>query len=177
MGRLGESLQRLREGGVGFQMDERMAGEHEFAFGQGPAGKHKLEFQVTWGPKNVARWLTPGSQEFLTQPLSGTITVEGLCAAAPCTGTLELRYFGDHLIRYTFDFEAGGRKLRYVGEKRDIRPWNLHVTHTTCYGRITEVETGALVSTSVTRFRLSALPRFLLSLRLTAGDEGPTTPP
>ncbi|HEY3449835.1 MAG TPA: hypothetical protein VGK67_26005 [Myxococcales bacterium] len=177
MGRLGESLQRLREGGVGFQMDETMTGEHEFAPGFGPAGKRKLEFRVTWGPKNVARWISPGSQEFLTQPLAGTVTVDGLCEAAPCTGTLELRYLGEHLIRYTFGFEAGGKKLRYVGEKRDIRPWNLPVSHTTCFGKITEVETGALVSTSVTHFRLRTLPGFLLSLRLTAGDDGPTTPP
>lgn len=176
MGRLGESLQRLREGGVGFQLDETMSGEHEFAPGMGPAGKRRLEFCVTWGPKNLLRWLTPGSSDFLTQPLAGTVTAEGLCEEAACSGTLELRYLGEHLIRYTFDFEGGSRKLRFVGEKREIRPWNLHVTHTTCFGKITELETGALVSTSVTHFRLRTLPSFLLSLRVTAGDEGPSTP-
>lgn len=176
MGRLGDGLRRLREGGVGFQMDETMAGEHEFAPGMGPPGKRRLEFRVTWGPRNLWRWLTPGGDDFLRQSLAGTVTVEGLCEAAPCAGTLELRYFGEHKIRYSFDFEAGGRRLRYLGEKVDIRPWNLHVSHTTCFGSITEADTGTLVSTSVVRFPLSSLPRFLASLRLTAGEEGPTTP-
>ena len=176
MGRLGDGLRRLREGGVGFLMDETMAGEHEFAPGFGPPGKRRLEFRVTWGPKSLLRWLTPGGSDFLRQGLAGTITAEGLCEAAPCTGTLELRYFSDQKIRYAFDFEAGGRRLRYLGEKVDLRPWNLHVTHTTCYGRITEVDSGALVSTSVVRFWLTGLPGFLASLRLTSGEEGPTTP-
>ena len=174
MGRLGDSLQRLHEG-VGFQMDEVMTGEHEFEPGFGPPGRRKLEFRVTWGPKNVVRWAKPGGADFLRQPLSGTLTVEGLCESAACTGTLELRYFDEHKIRYAFDFEAGGRRLRFVGEKVNIRPWNLHVSHTTCYGRITEVETDKLVSTSVTHFRLASLPHFLLSLRLTSDDD-PTTP-
>ena len=164
---LGRSLRRLREGRVGFQVDETMAGEHEFAAGWGPPGKRRLSFSVSWGPANVVRWLKPGSPEFLFQPLSGTFTVEGLCETAPCQGTLELRYFDEHKIRYSIDFDASGRHLRYLGEKTNIHLWNLPTSHTTCYGRITDARTGALVSTSITRFPLTSLPRLLLSLRLT----------
>jgi len=170
MGRLGDSLLRLREDSVGFRMDETMVGEHELAPGFGSAGppkKGRIELCLTWGPSSIARWLTPTSKDFLRQPISGTITAEGLCVGAPCEGTLELLYLKEHKIRYLLKFEALGRRLNYEGEKVNIRPWNLHVSHTTCLGRITEVDSGALVSTSVVRFRLTGLPRFLLSLRVT----------
>ncbi|MBI5545889.1 MAG: hypothetical protein HY901_18525 [Deltaproteobacteria bacterium] len=174
MSRLGDSLQRLREG-VGFQMDEMMSGEHELEPGFGEAGPRRLELRLTWGTRNVVRWLTPGGEEFLRGPLVGALTADGLCQDAPCQGTLELRYFDEHKIRYSFEFEAQGRRHRFVGEKVNIRPWNLPFSHATCFGRITEVDSGRLVSTSVTRFRLTTLPRFLLSFRVT-GEGGPTTP-
>ena len=174
MGRLGDVVHRLREG-VGFRMDEVMTGEHEFEPGLGPPGRSPLEFRVSWGAKNLARWLSPQSGEFMRGPLEGTLTAGGLCQAAPCKGTLELRYFDEHKIRYAFEFEAQGRRYRFVGEKVNIWPWNLQVSHTTCFGRITEADSGRLVSTSVTHFRLTSAPRFLLSFRVTS-DDGPATP-
>jgi hypothetical protein len=40
------------------------------------------------------------------------------------------------------------------------------VSHTTCYGVLTEAASGKLVSKSVTHFRLATAPAFLASLRL-----------
>ncbi len=54
---------------------------------------------------------------------------------------------------------------QYVGQKVDIRPWNLPWSHTRCFGHLTRADTGELVSTSLTRFRLRSAPRFLASLR------------
>ncbi len=162
---------------IGFRMQEVMRGTHEFEPGCGPPGRHPMELRVTWGPERLERWLSPASGEFMTQPLEGAVTVGGLCENAPCEGRLELRYRGEHRIRYDFEFEADGRRYRYVGEKVNIRPWNLPFSHTTCFGRVTEAGTGRLVSTSTTIFELESLPGFLLSFRLTRAPEaGPTTP-
>jgi hypothetical protein len=90
--------------------------------------------------------------------------VGGLCDWAPCKGTLSLEY-GKQRIRYRFDFEAGGKLYRFSGDKVNIRPWNLGTSHTTCFGTLVELDSGRLVSTSVTEFRLRDLPGFLTSLR------------
>jgi len=78
---------------------------------------------------------------------------------------LELAYFTEGKIRYTFDFSAKGKMYRYVGEKVNIRPWNLPVSHTTCFGTLVEKESGRLVSRSVTFFKLHTTPAFMASLR------------
>ena len=167
-----ESLQGLARGLVagrlGFRIDEVMSGTHEFEAGFGPAGKLPMSFRVTWGPDDIRTWINPGSGEFLTQPLEGTVTVGGLCKDAPCKGRLELRYFDEHALRYTFEFLGCGVRYEYVGEKVNIRPWNLPISHTTCYGRLTEADTGRLVSRSVTHFRLHTAPAFVGSFRFTA---------
>lgn len=151
---------------VGFSMSELMTGEHEFEESHGEPGRRFFEFKVRWGPRNVADWLNPQSANFGVHHLEGTVTAEGLCHNAPCEGTLELHYLTEHKIRYRFEFTAEGKRYRYVGEKVNIQVWNLPVAHTTCFGRITEAETGRLVSTSVTYFRLKTLPAFMTSLRL-----------
>jgi hypothetical protein len=150
----------------GFKVDEEMSGHHRFEPGRGPPGRHPFSFRLTWGPGNLGRWLDPGDPQFMTQEAEGSLTVGGLCQDTPCRGTLELRYRDEHLIRYTLDFGHEGAAYRFVGEKVNIRPWNLPVSHTTCHGRVTAVETGVLLSTSVTHFRLSTLPAFLGSFRL-----------
>ena len=61
-----------------------------------------------------------------------------------------------------FGFDVAGTTYRYVGEKTNLRLWNLAVTHTTCYGVVTERRTGKLVSTGTTLFHLRDLPRLLL---------------
>jgi hypothetical protein len=166
--KLNEMLRSLRDMRFGFRMDEVMSGTHVFEPGCGPAGRLPMSFTVTWGPDDVLRWVDPRSGDFLTQTLEGTVTVGGLCEDAPCKGRLELRYFDEHMLRYTFEFEVGGVRYRYLGEKVNIQAWNLPVSHTTCYGVLTEAETGRLISRSVTHFRLSAIPAFLGSLRLAA---------
>ena len=127
-----------------------------------------MEFVIDWGPHNFSSWINPQNKDFLTQPLKGHVTVEGLCERKPCTGTLELKYFTEYRIRYTFTFKAKGKTYCYVGEKVNIKPWNLPISHTTCFGRLTEKATGKLVSTSIVYFRLRTLIKFLLSFRLTA---------
>jgi hypothetical protein len=166
MGRLADIKKMVSDGRVGFAMDEVMTGTHEFEPKFGSPGKRPMEFRVTWGPKHVAPWANPSSEQFMINDMEGTVTVDGLCYFAPCTGTLELRYFKDRTIRYAFEFKVEEENYRYVGEKVHIYPWNLFWSHTTCFGRITKVETGELVSTSVTHFRFRTSLNFMASMRL-----------
>ncbi|MBU2488142.1 MAG: hypothetical protein KKA60_02000 [Proteobacteria bacterium] len=165
MGRIAELKNMIGEGRVGFSMDEVMSGSHQFEPGMGPPGRHPFEFRVTWGPRNMAKWANPLNEEFMTQPLEGTVTVGGMCYRVPCKGTLELAYFTEGKIRYTFEVSVEGKDYHFVGEKVNIRPWNLPVSHTTCFGTLVEKETGKLVSRSVTFFKLWRTPTFLASLR------------
>ena len=150
---------------MGFRTTEAMQGTHEFRDGRTPAGPFPFEFRVTWGPDRLGPWLDPTSPRFLWQPLEGEVLAGGLCGWTPCKGTLALEYLGRRRIRYELDFEVDGTVYRWVGEKVDIRPWNLLVSHTTCHGTLTELATGKLVSTAVVTFRLRDLPRMLLSTR------------
>ena len=151
---------------LGFKIDETMIGDHKFEFGSFKERPNFMQFSITWGPKNILKWLNPFDDDFMTQPLKGTITIEGLCEEAPCEGTLALAYH-EGRIRYDIYFSVNGTKFEYVGEKRDIRPWNLHRTHTTCYGNLyaRTVFGTTLVSKSTTHFRLGTLPKFLKSFR------------
>ncbi len=152
---------------LGFQIDEVMSGEHQFSEGMGPTGSYAMEFRVTWGTEDLGAWLDPAGEAFMRGEMQGTVTVEGLCQDAPITnGSLALRYFDEAKIRYTFDFAVGDKQYHYIGEKMNIRPWNLPFSHTTCYGVLTEKETGRLVSRSLTHFYLRKAPAFLRSFRL-----------
>lgn len=159
-------LRAVRERRLGFRMSEVMRGEHRFEPGCGPEGALPMVFRATWGTDDLAAFLDPRSEGFLCADLEGTVTAEGLCTGAPCRGTLELRYLTEHLIRYRFRFEAGGRWLQFVGLKVNIQVWNLPVSHTTCFGTITEEESGRLISRSTTLFGWRQIPRFLASLRV-----------
>ena len=149
----------------GFHMNEAMSGVHEFEPRYGEPGKRKMEFRVRWGTDRLSRWLNPLGREFMLSDLEGAVTIDGLCVDAPCHGTLHMRYFKDATLRYTFEFQVSGVPYRYVGEKVHLRPWNLVWSHTTCFGRLVRTDTGELVSTSVTHFRLRSAPRFLASVR------------
>lgn len=148
---------------LGFRMDEVMTGTHRFG-DDAISANHFMEFRVTWGPDDVRSWINPFSRGFMKQPLSGVVTVGGLCENRPCEGELSLEYHKGR-IRYEFFFIVDGVYYTFVGEKIGIRPWNLHDSHTTCYGALTETESGQLVSESVTHFRLATLPAFLKSFR------------
>jgi hypothetical protein len=167
MNRLMEFLAMLMERRIGFKMDEVMEGTHHFVNEAGPPGEHPMSFRVTWGARNIQDFANPFDPGFMSSFLEGTVDVEGLARDAPCKGTLQLLYFTEGKIRYTFDFKDDrGRPCRYVGEKADIRPWNLYPTHTTCYGTITDADTGKEISRSIVYFRLSTTPAFLMSFRL-----------
>ena len=157
----------LRQRRIGFMMDEVMTGSHHFVNGAGPEGEHDFSFRVTWGTRHLEDWLNPFGAGFMSNFLQGTVKVGGLVDEAPCQGTLDLRYFQEGSIRYTFDFkDQGGRPLRYLGEKVNIRPWNLHHSHTTCFGTITDLRSGQDVSKSIVYFKFNTLPAFLGSVRL-----------
>jgi len=166
LGRLAEIKKMIDERRIGFRIDEVMIGEHEFDPKFGSPGKRPMEFRVTWGPKRLLQWANPASHRFMVGELEGTVTIDGLCDQTPCRGSLELRYLEEHKIRYCFGFKVDGQSYRYVGEKVDIRLWNLPRSHSTCFGRLFLLGTGELVSTSVTHFRIRSLPRFLASARL-----------
>ena len=125
-----------------------------------------FHFTATWGNPHLEKFLNPLSGDFLFTLMEGKVTAGGLTGEAPMKGTLELRYFENASIRYTFEFEAHGRTFRYVGEKTGIRPWNLHRTHTVCRGTLTDLTTDEVLSQSVVRFKLSQLPWFLTRFRL-----------
>lgn len=165
--RLTSLKEMMRQRRIGFMMDEVMSGSHHFIDGAGPDGEHPLSFHVTWGNRHLEDWLNPLGPGFMSNFLEGTVDVGGLVQGAHCYGTLDLRYFQEGSIRYTFDFKDGNdRPLRYVGEKVDIRPWNLHRTHTTCYGTITDLRENRELSKSIVYFKFNTLPAFLGSIRL-----------
>ncbi len=155
----------IQEGRVGFLIDEVMSGEHAFEPRFGPPEKRPMEFRVTWGAKHFSQWANPAHERFMVYDLQGSVTVDGLCYRIPCKGSLALRYFEDNTVRYSFGFQVDGRSYKYLGEKRNIRLWNLPWSHTTCFGRLVLEATGEVVSTSVTHFRMQSLPRFMASIR------------
>lgn len=166
MGRVDALQAMIGEGRIGFIIDEVMEGSHHLVGPHGGSGEQPFVFRVCWGARDLFKFANPMDAEFLTAFLHGTVTAGGLCQDAPCEGSLELAYFTEAKIRYTFDFEVDGTRYRFVGEKRDLRPWNLHRTHTTCYGTVTDLGSGELISESVTHFRISSAPSFLASFRL-----------
>lgn len=153
--------------GAGFRVREVMDGTHEFVSREGPAGEFPFSFQLEWGADRLADFLNPFARDrYLTADAAGRIRVGGLTDEAACEGTLELRYLSEAKIRYRLAFEAEGQEYEYIGEKMGIRPWNLHRTHTTCYGVIYDLKTGKEISRSLSYFRIANLPSFLGSFRL-----------
>ncbi len=144
---------------MGFRIHEVMEGTHEFRDGRDDGRAHPFAFRLRWGPDRLRDFFNPASPRFMW------LRAGGLCDWTPCRGTLDLEYLGRRRIRYTLDLEVEGTPYRFVGDKVDIRPWNLPVSHTTCHGTLTDLATGKLISTSVTKFRLRTLPSFLTSLR------------
>jgi|GEM_PF-490473 len=162
------TLMEVAANPVGFAMDETMAGTHPCVEAGQPGRDLPMSFTLNWGTKDLRTFLDPRSKEtFCTADAKGHVSIAGLVEGADCTGTLELRYFPEAKIRYKFSFKGKrGKKFHYVGEKINLRPWNLHRTHTTCYGTLYATRTGQEVSKSITYFRFSMLPAFLMSFRL-----------
>jgi hypothetical protein len=153
---------------AGFRVDEIMVGTHRFT---GQEQELPLHFSLTWGHDSLREYCNPFSPEFLRAEARGVITVGGLAHKADCAGTLSLLYFTERKVRYELEFTGGqGRTYRYVGEKVNIRPWNLHKSHVTCYGTITESGTGKEISRSIVYFPLRELPAFIRSVRLVSPE-------
>ena len=156
---------------IGFKLDEIMTGSHQFTDGRvNPEKEVPLLFHITWGNSSLPRFLNPFSRQFFFNEANGFITVTGLVNKAPCTGTLHLLYFTERKIRYELKFnDPSGKTYLYVGEKRNIWPWNLYRTHVTCYGTITDLATNQIISESVVFFPYREILAFLLSFRLRFG--------
>ncbi len=155
-------------GDLGFQMEEVMSGEHEFVTGK--QGKLPMEFKVVWGAESLIDWANPFEEGFMCNSLNGTVTIGGLCENIPCSGRLELKYFTEQKICYTFYFEVAGAAYEFVGEKRNIYPWNLPYSHTCCFGELRKVGSTEVISNSITHFHLDTLPAFLGSFELIKDD-------
>lgn len=151
---------------IGFYIDEKMVGQHEFVPGEGPEGKHTFLFNVRWGPNDLSNWIRPDSQEFLINSMVGFVNIGGMGEKIPIKGSMEIKYLDEQKIRYTFDFEYNDIQYHYIGEKINIHLFNLLTSHTTCFGTLTEKATGKLISRSVTYFRLRDTFSFLRSFRL-----------
>ncbi|MEW6442184.1 MAG: hypothetical protein AB1640_14700 [bacterium] len=162
-------LPLVRElGQVGFRIHETMTGSHEFVGKAGPAGQFPFSFEIDWGADRAADFVNPFSWSgFLTAQAAGVIRAGGLVDASPCEGSLELRYFSEAKVRYRLSFSVERRRYEYIGEKVGIRPWNLHRSHTRCYGVIHDLGSGKEISRSLCVFRLRTLPTFLRSFHLT----------
>lgn len=166
MGGVVQLARKVATGRVGFRVEETMSGHHRFVDGRGTPGQHPIEFTVEWGPTSLLSWLNPLSRDFLSHPLRGTVSVGGLCDEAAVDGYMELRYLSEHKIRYAFDFEVDGTPYHFFGEKSNIRLHNIHRTHTTLNGTITDQRTQKTVSEAELYFYWSTLPSMLLSFRL-----------
>lgn len=152
---------------IGFKMDELMVGTHTFSDISHNGKEYPLNFSLTWGSPDLLKFLNPSSEEFLSSRVKGFITAGGLANKADCNGTLRLMYFTKRKIRYELDFKGdNGRAYKYVGEKVNLWPWNLHKTHVTCYGNIKDIETGKIISISLVRFPYRETLDFIMSARL-----------
>ena len=172
MGFINSFMGGLVRGQIGFATRETMKGKHrylrDFAPGKVKEGTQlPFSFSVDWGhPHLFTEFINPLSDTFMVAPMEGMVRAGGLTGEAPLHGTLHLRYHIDATLKYAFEFEAQGRTLRYEGEKRGLRPWNLHRTHTTCYGTLTDLSDNTILSESVVHFDLKTLPRFLMNFRI-----------
>lgn len=162
-----EFWKTLTDGPLGFKICEEMSGTHRFTEESEMDGTHPMMFEAEWGPASIGQWLNPSGEEFLRHPMTGIVSVGGLCLDEEFSGNMALKYFQDASIRYEFSFVVNGTTYRYVGEKTNLRPWNLHRTHTTLNGTLTEEDSRTVISESTLHFKLNSLPSMLGSFRLT----------
>ncbi len=156
---------------LGFKMDEIMVGTHTFRGKDHPTGESPLHYSLTWGNRSLFKFLNPFSKEFLSSETRGFITIGGLVEKATCSGSLKMLYFTERKIRYDLTFkDPNGKSYRYVGEKVNLWPWNLHKTHVTCYGVVTDLDTGEEMSDSVVYFPYRETIPFIFSFRFRIGE-------
>lgn len=150
---------------IGFQITEKMEGYHRFMSDPFEKQRH-MEFSANWGTADIASWLDPDNGLFGINLLNGTVTIEGLCENAAMSGTLLLKYLDNNSIVYLFSFIVDNKDVyTYVGEKVNIKLWNLLTSHTTCHGILLD-KNNKVVSTSTTFFKLKNLFSLLKSLKV-----------
>jgi hypothetical protein len=143
-----------------------MTGTHEFVGKAGPKGEFPFSFELDWGTDDLLAFINPLSGQSYTAQATGVVRMGEFVDEAPCDGTLEFCYFTEAKIRYRFTFSVNRKEYEYIGEKVEIRPWNLHRTHTTCYGMVYDSKNRKEISRSLTYFKLETLPSFLTSFCL-----------
>ena len=158
--------EKIQNSKLSFKMSETMSGYHEFEDASGPSGQMPFEFNIDWKTDSLTEWINPKNSNFMVNKVNGTISIGGLANNIPCSGNMEVRYFKDNKIKYDLNFSFKNKKYHFVGEKINIKPWNLPVSHTTCFGVLTEAKSKKLISKSVTFFSIKTLPSFLLSFRV-----------
>lgn len=136
----------------GFGFSETMAGTLRIA----EEPERKLTFSLRAAVPRLRSYLDDGRTEVV-----GEITIDGLAAAAPLTGSL---WIWPHrsIIRYELDFvSAAGEKLRLAGQK-DVSLRHPKRTMTTLPAEL-HSETGELRGRAKVYFALADLPAFVRS--------------
>ena len=149
-------LDRLR---IGF--DETMSGTHRMLEGDQADTDLPFSFHIDCQSAGLSSYFNFFDPDFLTHEIQGTVHAAGLAEVAELRGELKLRYIREQKIHYTFEFDGdNGQRFRFAGEKREIYPWNIWVSHFRLYGAVTEADTGKPVSTVYATFAFEDLPRY-----------------
>lgn len=148
-------------GELGFRLDEKMSGSYQWA--DKPDQSLDMTVHLNWGADSLLTWLNPMKEDFMTNYLEGTVSIEGLCESVACYGKLELLYFKEQKVRYSFDFEVDEQVYTFIGEKQDIYPWNLAWLNTPCEGEIRLLGDLEVVANATINFQFKDLPKLLKS--------------
>lgn len=131
---------------AGFGFAETMSGTWERTDGGRGGGRFEFTVTVRSGPLGAFAGHRKAA-------MTGTVTADGLAAARPLEGTLEMRPLLGRLLRYEFGFTGDdGQRYRFAGQK-DIRWLDPVRTWTELPGEVTD-ERGAVIGTAATRFDL-----------------------
>jgi len=150
----------------GFEFVETMEGYHYMP--AVTAKKMDTCFTVKWGTENIKEVLNPKSNQFLMFQMAGILEIEGITEKTRTFGYLHLDY-PHNRIQYMLQFKSAEQPpvndYMFIGEKMNVKWWNLPFSHTTCY---TTVINGAdqLISRGVVFFKLKNLWPFLKSFKL-----------
>jgi hypothetical protein len=140
------SALRARTPAAGFGFTERMAGSYKPVGGSLPGGDFHFDVEVD------CRAITNPAD--ISGQAKGSLTMAGLCDAAPAEGELEISPFWKRRIRYTLAFTGNdGHRYRFDG-KKSIRMTGLLRSWTTLPGTVVRADTGEVVAEVVTRFDL-----------------------
>jgi len=155
---------------IGCTTHEYGTGTHELIGAATGTGPLPIRFDLELRIGSLADFLNPRSEDDVRGMIQcqGTFSAEGLVHDVPCRGTLDLRLATENRLRYDLRFTGpDGQDLLFVGEKVNVRLWNLYRTLFTCYGTIYDQSTGEAISRSTVYFYRSS-PGFVTNLRLTA---------